>query len=176
MKDRKISMRAGLFAVGWFVFVVAGVRFGSGAFELWRTQQEALSQAQERLRRFQGWAAVEDPISSRRQEVLGSLARVAPSDLTWAVLQGVQEAAREKNLVIIELRPAQLPDENRRQQILRLDLKMEGPLEQFTGFFKQLPDRVAGVRLEQLQLAPLPEPDRIQAIVRLQLARAEEGR
>ena len=163
------SWKAAAWAAGWFILVVTVVHLGQGGAALWESSQENLTQAREQLRRLHGWTEVEERLASRRRELLGGFGETNLSDWSWTVLQGIQEEARMTNLQITELRPIQPPASPSARPFLRFDVKLEGPINSLNDFLRGLPEKVPGIRLNQLQLVRSPQEQRIQMLLRLDL-------
>jgi hypothetical protein len=149
----KEALRKLLLALGGSGLILIGIFLAQSGFGLWDRLQGELVLAQEQLGRFQGWLAAEPQVVSRREELLGPLARVGELDFSWVALQNLQEAAQAQGLIITELRPTQV---RRRGSppLLRLDAKVEGRLTPLAGFLQQLPQILPGVELDNLQLHP----------------------
>ncbi|MBI3333014.1 MAG: hypothetical protein HYZ93_02860 [Candidatus Omnitrophica bacterium] len=165
--NRSLS-RVGM-ALGWMLLVILTVRFADGAAALWRRQQEALTEAQERLMRLKGWIAVEPEVTRRRDEVFGPFSHLARSDYSWAALQSLEQAAKEKEMMVTELRPSWILGKGGQPAGLRLDAKMEGGLSQLSRLLLRLPEVMPGLQLENLQIMP-QGGNRIQALLRIRLA------
>lgn len=170
MTRRSAFVTAGII-VGWAMLVILGVRLGDAGCTLWRQQREELSQAQDRLARLEGWLNMEDQVTARWKELLGPFATSPESDRDWMTLQGLQQVAKAQGLSVTELRPSQVRGD-KQMPFLRLDVKVEGEREALGSFFQQLPDKIPGVHLEQLQLMP-KEGSRVQCLFRLSLPGAE---
>ena len=167
MKGR-FSARAVLLAGVCFVLVillVRGVELGLG---FWQRQTETLANARQRFARLEGWLEVQEKVVTRHREVLGPLATASGANLSWVTLQGLQQAAQAQGLSVRELRPSQLPAQGQRPPMLRLDLRVEGSLQQMVAFLQQIPDKVPGARLENLQFLP-QEAGQAQGLVRLNI-------
>ena len=164
----QISVRMVLFAGIWLGAVIFLMRAGQEGFGFWQRQTEELSSAKQRFARLQGWLEVQEKVAARHQEVLGPLAAASDANLSWVTLQGLQQAAQGQGLSVRELRPSQLPGQGRKPPILRLDLRIEGRLEQMGLFLQQIPDKIPGARLENLQFLP-QEKGQAQGLVRLSI-------
>ncbi|MBI3615872.1 MAG: hypothetical protein HY211_05075 [Candidatus Omnitrophica bacterium] len=157
-----------LILLGWGVAVIAGVRLVERGLEFRRNQLETLSQAQEQLRRLQGWVAVESEVEARRNEMMGPFLKSGGTDFSWVALQGLQRAAKEEGISLTELRPAWNPGQEHRPAVLRIDAKMEGLIGPVTGLLRRLPEEMPAVQLENFQLMS-QGGDRVQALLRIRL-------
>ena len=166
MNSQRSMLTTAAISIGWVFFVIAVIFMGDRCLGLWRHGTEELANAQERSSRLQGWIKSEKQISAKRREVLGPFAQLEGSDPTWLVLGGLQQAAQAKGLSVTELRPSHIAGAGRQMPMLRLDVKIEGQMESIDGFLQQLPEKVPGIHLEQLQLMSR-ESGRIQSLLRL---------
>jgi len=166
MKSKISTLSLGI-AVGWGLGVILLVRLGEGGYGFWQRQTAELLQAQGQLRRLQGWLEAEPMVKSRHQEVLGALSRAGQADLSWLCMQELQKEAQEKGLAVMEIRPTQIPRQAKRPPLLRLDVKLDGQLDQLSRFLQGLPEQIPGVRLESIQV--IPREDHIQGLLQLQL-------
>jgi len=157
-----------LIALVWLAAVVGLARLGEVGFSAWALQRQTLSDARERLSRLTGWLAVEEEVRTREREWVGDLQGQVLSAIGWMGLEELQSLAREKEIVVLDLRPTELAGQGGRPAGLRLDLKVEGRIAAVGPFLQQIPERLRGVRLETLQL--LPQAGGVtQALLRLHL-------
>ena len=163
------SLRNFAVAAGWGLLVVGGLRLGESSFRFWERQQEMLQQAQERMRRLQGWIEARGKVEELRDKVLGPLAEQGGNDLSWVALQGLQQAAKEGGMVVTELRPSRISGERGGGTTVRLDAKLEAEAGRISLFIRRIPELMPGVQLESLQWVPL-EKGKIQMLLRLGLA------
>lgn len=166
--NKDFSFRTILIASGWLLAVVGLVRLGCGAVELWNHRTEDLRAAQERLSRLHGWLSMEQEVEAGEGELLGPLALADKSDLVWSCLEGLQALAGAQGLSVKELRPSESAGEGRHPGSIRLDIRLEGRLEQMGQFLQRIPDKMPGVRLESLQFLP-QEKGQVQGMLRLSL-------
>ena len=162
------SFRMVFIASGWLMSVILLVFAGQDAVGFWNRQSEDLARSRERLSRLHGWLAVEQEIAGRETEVLGPLASVGRSDLGWVSLEGLQALAGAQGLSVMDLRPSETAGQGRKPGLLRLDVRVEGPVGQMGQFLQRIPDKMPGVRLESLQFLPQPK-GQVQALLRLSL-------
>lgn len=111
---------------------------------------------------------MEEEVAVQKNQVLGPFAQTQGGDLHWAALQAIEGAAQSQGLSVTELRPSQVPAQQGKPVMLRLDAKVEGGLDQVSGFLQHLPDALPGVRLDNLQLMPHRE-NQVQGLLRLYL-------
>ncbi len=171
--SKKNSVVVAGIALGWVLLVISGVRVLQWVSDAWRRQCEELVQAQEQLRRMHGWLAMEGEVASRHDQVLGPLAHLAGSDLSWMNLQEFQRVAQEQGLSLAEIKPLEIPGPKGQPSRWQLDAKVEGRLEQISVLLQKLPEFMPGVRLENLQLMP-QDDGRVQGLLRLSLFSPEE--
>ncbi len=169
MKPNRSLTNLGI-ALGWGLFVIVGVRLVDSGFGFWKKQRETLSQAQEQVKRLQGWLDVEKPLRERQGEVCGSLGRVSGTDLSWAAVQGLQKVAQEQGVSVTQLQPSRTSGQG--PEVLHLDTRIEGRLEQVSGLVQRLPEFLPGIRLDSVQFVP-QGGNRIQALLRLSLSLLE---
>ena len=155
-------------AVGWFFLILLAFRLAEAGVEIWRRQNEELSQVEEKLKRLYGWLNAEEQVRSRREEIVGPFSKANPEDLGWMVLQGFQDTAKAKEVSVAELRPSPIAGQGKQSPGLRIDARIEGRLEQITRFLQRLPEAIPGIRLDSLQLSPLSESQQAQGAVRLE--------
>ena len=166
MKKKPTLFSLGI-VIGWGLGVILLVRLAEGGYDLWQRQTADLLQAQGQLRRLQGWLEAEPTVKSRYQEVLGVLSHAGQADLSWLCMQELQKAAQEKGLAVTDIRPTQIPRQAKRPPLLRLDVKLDGQLDQLSQFLQGLPEQIPGVRLESIQV--IPRETRIQGLLQLLL-------
>ena len=166
------SVKKWVIVVGWGILVIVGVRLADGIFDFRQNQMKTLLLAREQLSRLQGWVQVQEQVRARREEILGPIAKNAGANSTWAVLQGLEQAAKEEGMSVAELRPTWIPAQRHVPAVLRLDEKLEGLLEKVGGLLQRLPKVMPGVEMENLQLMPLGE-NRVQVLLRIHLSGLE---
>ncbi len=171
----QITPRAVGIAVVWLLTVILLVHMGEQGFGFWRRQNEELDNVRQRFARLRGWLEVQDKVTVRHQEALGPLAIASETNLSWVTMQGLQQAAQGQGLSVRELRPSQLPGQGHKPPMLRLDVKVEGRLEQMGAFLQQIPDKIPGVHLENLQFLP-QEGGQAQGLIRLTVPDLERSR
>ena len=169
-----LSARSVLIAGIWLLAVMALVPSVEAGFSFWRRQREELLVAQQRFARLLGWLQDQEKVTAYYQEALGPLVPVAGADMNWRILQGLQQAAQGQGLSVQELRPSQLPAQGREPPVLRFDLKLVGSLEKMGAFLQQLPAKMPGAHLENLQLLPAGG-GQAQGLVRLSLPLPEQS-
>ncbi len=163
----KSALTTGVLLLAWGVAVFLTVRLAEEAVQFCRDRQERLSMEREKLRRFRGWLKSEEKVSARHQEVLGVFAQAEGKEWGWLGLQGFQEAAQKLNLTVTELRPSQIQGKRGQPVRFRLDSKVEGRVDQIGLLIPELGQRLPGVRLQQLQVAPL-QKGQVQGLFRLE--------
>lgn len=161
------GIRLGL-ALIWLIGVIVVVRSAQAAFGVWNRRQEGLLESQERLARLVGWLEVKEEVLAKEQEILAASSSADPASLGLVGLAEIQRLASSLGLSITDLRPSEVPAQKGKNPFVRLDLKVEGPLDQVGPFLQQLPERLPGVGLETLQLTSQPD-GQAQALLRLNL-------
>ncbi len=152
-------------AAGWLLLVIGGVRGVQIGLEAWGRQSLDLERSRELLRRYQGWAEAEPQIAAARDRVMGPFAQLKQKEAGWVALERFQKTTQELGIAVAELRPTRLPARAGQPALFRLDAKVKGTSGSLTALLRQLPDRIPGILLEQIQVTPAEE-GRLQLLVR----------
>lgn len=157
-------------AAGWLLLVVGAGVLGQEGIQAWERMEGEAARKEAQLRRLKGWLDLEEETEARLKELLGPLAGSTAAGLSWAVPQLFQRAAQQEGLAVVEMKPSPGPAGS-----FRMDAKVTGRLEQIGSLLARLPDAVAGVRLESLQMTPQGS-GRIQLLLRFVVSAEAAGR
>ncbi len=128
-----------------------------------------LSRAERQLGILRGWMNAEQEISAAHRRIFSQFPMAEGSDKSWAAMEGFQETAQAAGISLSEISPGSSTGEmGREPQLLRWEMKLAGDSQHLTDFFKKLPDRIPGIRMEQLQLGS-PSAGQVQCLLRVSL-------